>query len=77
MTDEIIENENSEVSDVIVVEEQFTDVPQEVINQSLSEIKVEVTEEDKKKYNATVPIPEKKNLEDNQKQKLIFQLQQK
>ena len=60
MTDEIIENENSEVSDVIVVEEQFTDVPQEVINQSLSEIKVEVTEEDKKKYNATVPIPEKK-----------------
>ena len=59
MTDEIIENENSEVSEV-VVEEPFADVPQEVINQSLSEIKVEITDDDKKKYNATVPIPEKK-----------------
>ena len=60
MTDEIIENENSEVNDEIVGEEIFTDVPQEVINQSLSEIKVEVTEEDKKKYTASVPVPEKK-----------------
>ena len=51
-TEEIMEStENSE---------EFQEVPQEVVNKSLDEIKVEVTEDDKQKYTASVPAPPEK-----------------
>lgn len=59
MNDENIVQEDKDENEIIV-EEQFPEVPQEVINEALKEIKVEVTDEDKRKYTATVPVPEKK-----------------
>ena len=62
MVDEINEENKEEIvsgeNDIENI--TFPEVSQEVLNTSLKEIKVEITEADKQKYNADVPAPPKK-----------------
>jgi len=58
MTDVIIDKSEEIVEDEIYQEENiFSEVKPEDLEQSLNNIKIELTEEDKKKYNAEVPEP--------------------